>query len=143
MTSPSNGKSSAQASSAAARRATMRSPSAVSIACRESRGVWRSVMTPAKQPAPAAANHIRPDMIGAGCEKPAARSRASLRASATTSLLAVEVHLELVRGRAQPHRVDLLRPLVVDPGLDQVLGEHAALAEVSVVSLEVVEHRIE
>src|SRR5690349_23113403 len=38
--------------------------------------------------------------------------------------LNVEVELELVRRRAQPHRVELLLPLVGDPGLNEVRREH-------------------
>src|SRR5690349_17476742 len=38
----------------------------------------------------------------------------------------VVVELELVRVRAQPEFVELGGPLVIQPGLDQVLGEHAA-----------------
>src|SRR5262249_56798807 len=41
----------------------------------------------------------------------------------------VVVQRELVRMRAQPDRVDLVRLLVVDPGLDHVLGEDVALAQ--------------
>ena len=52
------------------------------------------------------------------------------------SWLHVEVQLELVRMRAQPQLVELGGPLVVQPGLDEVLGEHAALGEEGVVSLE-------
>src|ERR1044071_27852 len=40
--------------------------------------------------------------------------------------LYVVVHGELVRGRAQADRVDLVGPLVVDPRRDEVGGEHAA-----------------
>src|ERR1700689_3987822 len=47
--------------------------------------------------------------------------------------LAVVVHRELVRRRAEPDRVEFLGPLVVQPGLDQVGGEHPALQQVVVV----------
>ncbi len=63
--------------------------------------------------------------------KPARRSRTSLRASR----LAVVVQLELVRVRAQPQFVELDGPLVIQPGLDEVGGEYAALGEVGVVAL--------
>ena len=48
----------------------------------------------------------------------------------------VEVHLELVRVWAEPDLVDLVRALVVDPGVDQVLGEDATLEQVILVGFE-------
>src|SRR5580658_10555981 len=48
----------------------------------------------------------------------------------------VVVQVELPRVRAQPHGVDLVRPLVVDPGLDEVVGEHPAGLEEIVVGLQ-------
>src|SRR5437660_89479 len=51
----------------------------------------------------------------------------------------VVVHGELVRVRAQPDRVDLVLPLVLDPRLDQVGGEHPAVDQVVVVDLEPVQ----
>ncbi len=44
-------------------------------------------------------------------------------------LLDVVVEEELVRMRSQPHRIDLLAPLVADPSLDQVLGKHLSLEQ--------------
>lgn len=44
-------------------------------------------------------------------------------------LLDVIVEEELVRMRPQPHRIDLLAPLVADPSLDQVLGKHLSLEQ--------------
>src|ERR1022692_119620 len=55
------------------------------------------------------------------------------------SVSAVVVHLELVRVRTEPHRVDLVRALVVDPRLDQVWREEAALEQVLVVGLQALE----
>jgi hypothetical protein len=55
----------------------------------------------------------------------------------------VVVELELVRVRAQPEFVEFGGPLVVQPGLDQVLGEHAALGEEGVVALQGVEHHVQ
>lgn len=52
-------------------------------------------------------------------------------------LSAVEVHFELVRVRAQPDRVDLVRLLVADPGLDQVRGEDASIEQVVMVGGQV------
>ncbi|WJY92736.1 hypothetical protein CFAEC_09595 [Corynebacterium faecale] len=43
--------------------------------------------------------------------------------------LAVEIHLEFLRGRAQADRGDLVVILVLDVGLDEVLGEHIGLGE--------------
>src|SRR5260370_5238208 len=57
--------------------------------------------------------------------------------------LDVVVELELVRVRAQPELVQLGGPLVVQPRLDEVVGEHAALGQERVVRLQVVEHRVE
>ena len=52
---------------------------------------------------------------------------------------AVEVQRELRRVRAQPHRVDLVLPLVRDPGPDQALVEDAVPREELVVALQRVE----
>ena len=41
-----------------------------------------------------------------------------------------------MRVRAQPELVELGRPLVVEPGLDEVIGEHASLGEERVVALQ-------
>src|SRR5262245_18397697 len=51
----------------------------------------------------------------------------------------VVVECELVRMRAEPHRVDLVGRLVLDPGLDDVLGEDVALQQELVVVLQVVD----
>src|SRR5208337_5472394 len=77
------------------------------------------------------------------CKRAALRGRAARAPSVTYRRSAVVVELELVRVRAQPKLVELDRPLVVQPGLDQVVGEHAALGEVGVVGLQVSEHRFE
>jgi len=50
--------------------------------------------------------------------------------------LDVVVELELVGMRSQADRVDFVGPLVVDPGFDEVGGEHATFAEVLVVFFE-------
>lgn len=42
------------------------------------------------------------------------------------TVLDVVVQMELVWMRAQPDRIDLFLPLVVEPGLDHVAGEHIA-----------------
>src|SRR5215469_17696394 len=52
----------------------------------------------------------------------------------------VEVELELVRVRAEPDRVEFAGSLVVQPGLDQVWGEHPAVEQVVVVGFQGVEH---
>jgi hypothetical protein len=57
--------------------------------------------------------------------------------------LYVVVELELVRVRAEPEFVELGGPLVVQPGLDEVLGEHAAFGEEGVVALQGVEDHVE
>src|SRR5699024_608774 len=62
------------------------------------------------------------------------------RGTASRPGSAVVVQLELVRVRPEVHRRDLLLPLVVDPVLNQVLGEDTALGEVLVVLLETVAH---
>ena len=46
-----------------------------------------------------------------------------------SKILDVVIQEELVRMRPQPQRVHFLGPLVVDPGLDRVLGEHIALQQ--------------
>ena len=51
----------------------------------------------------------------------------------------VVVQVELVRVRSQPHRVELVEPLVLDPGVDDVLGEDASLQQELVVGLQCVE----
>src|SRR5579862_370320 len=48
----------------------------------------------------------------------------------------VVVEGELIRMRAKAQGVDLVLALVLDPRLDQIVGEHAAGAEVVVVLLE-------
>ena len=48
----------------------------------------------------------------------------------------VVVEVELVGVGAQPDRVDLVLDLVVDPRLDQILGEHPARQQELVVVLE-------
>ncbi len=50
--------------------------------------------------------------------------------------LDVVVHRELVRRGPQPDRVDLVDPLPVHPGLDQVGREDVALEQVVVVLLQ-------
>ena len=55
----------------------------------------------------------------------------------------VVVHLELVGGRAEADRVDLVGSLPVDPGGDQVVGEDAAGREELVVGLQGVEDGVE
>src|SRR5213596_671434 len=50
---------------------------------------------------------------------------------------------ELVRVRTQPHGVELVDPLVLDPGVDHVLGEHTALEQPLVVALERVQDFLE
>ena len=45
--------------------------------------------------------------------------------------------------RAQAHGVELVGPLVLDPRVDDVLREHAALEQPLVVVLQVVEHLFE
>lgn len=57
--------------------------------------------------------------------------------------LDVEVHLELVWVRAKSDRIDLVLPLVGDPGLDEVWSEHVALSEVVVICLKCIEHACE
>src|SRR5258708_32205548 len=57
--------------------------------------------------------------------------------------LRVVVQLELVRVRPEPDGVNLVTALVVEPGLDQVRGKHAALEQELVIGLEVVEHCLE
>src|SRR6266545_5444362 len=57
--------------------------------------------------------------------------------------LRVEVQGELGRMRAKPNDVDLVLPLVVDPGADQLFAEDAALEQELVVGLERVERACE
>src|SRR5438477_11889361 len=63
--------------------------------------------------------------------------------SMAASSLRVEVEGELGRVRAEPHDVDLVLALVVDPGADQLLAEDAALRQERVVGLERVERLAE
>src|SRR6266542_1492700 len=57
--------------------------------------------------------------------------------------LRVEVQGELGRMRAKPNDVDLVLPLVVDPGADQLFAEDAALEQELVVGLERVQRACE
>src|SRR6476660_2914930 len=50
--------------------------------------------------------------------------------------LAVVIQRELVGMRAEPDRVEFLRPLPVDPGLDQIFGEDVALQQERVICFE-------
>src|SRR4051812_6844450 len=52
---------------------------------------------------------------------------------------AVVVEGELGRMRTEPHDVDLVFALVVDPGVDQLVAEHASGREEVVVVLERIE----
>lgn len=45
----------------------------------------------------------------------------------------IVVHLVLVGVRVDPHRRDLVRLLVIEPGVDEVLGEDVALGEELVI----------
>ncbi|MEN3270424.1 MAG: hypothetical protein V7646_7318, partial [Pseudonocardia sp.] len=56
--------------------------------------------------------------------------------------LEVVVEHELPGVRAQADLVDLLGPLVVEPGVDQVVGEDAALDEEVVIGLQGVQDRL-
>src|SRR5499426_4281245 len=62
---------------------------------------------------------------------------------AAQEALDVVVEGELVGMRAQPDGIDLVLPLVLDPRLDEIRGEHVALEEEGVVLLQVVEHDVE
>src|SRR5215212_878567 len=55
----------------------------------------------------------------------------------------VVIEVELVRVRPESHRVELMLSLVLDPRVDHVLGEHAALEEPLVIRLEGVEDVLE
>src|SRR6201989_2205358 len=55
----------------------------------------------------------------------------------------VVVELEFVGVGAEPEFVEFGGPLVVQPGLDQVVGEDAALGEEGVVGLQRGEYRIQ
>src|SRR5205823_5542504 len=57
--------------------------------------------------------------------------------------LDIEVQRELRRGRPQPDRVQLLLDLVLDPGLDHVLGEDVALEEELVILLQLTQRFLE
>src|SRR5438876_9582750 len=63
----------------------------------------------------------------------------SLERTASSNTSAVVVQRELRGMRPQPHDVDLVLALVVDPGADQLLAEHIALREERVIRLERVE----
>src|SRR5262245_5315009 len=60
-----------------------------------------------------------------------ARPRPTVRSGGSD----VEVERELVRRRAQPDRVDLVLPLVFQPGRDDVGREDAALQQELVIGL--------
>ena len=68
-------------------------------------------------------------------DSPLSTAEPALRMLTTSALsrLAASSKLELVRVGAQADRVELVGPFVVQPGLDQVRGEHAALEQVLVV----------
>src|SRR6201999_1744201 len=92
------------------------------------------------------ASTVRRDDAPPRTRKPAGRSGTFLRASvhrAWAAGSAVVVQLELMRVRAQPQLVELGGPLVVQPGLDQVVGEPPALGEEGVVALQGVQHGLE
>src|SRR6267378_8463892 len=55
----------------------------------------------------------------------------------------IEVERELHRRRPQPHRVQLLLHLVLEPGVDHVLGENVALEHELMVPLQLVERLLE
>ena len=57
--------------------------------------------------------------------------------------LDVEVKHELVRMRAEAHRIHLTLPLVVNPGVYGILGEHVALQHELVVVLQGGQGRIQ
>ena len=60
--------------------------------------------------------------------------------SRETDPLHVVVQAELVRVRAKGHRVVFLDALVLDPGVDDVLGEYAAFEQPLMVGLQLAEH---
>src|SRR5271156_5522569 len=68
-------------------------------------------------------------------QSPGRRSRTTV-VTATVFPLSVVVQRELHRMRPQANRVDLVLALPADPGLDQVLAEHAALQEELVIGFE-------
>src|SRR5439155_9818831 len=55
----------------------------------------------------------------------------------------VEVQRELHRSRPEPHRVQLLLHLVLEPGPDHVLGEDVALEQELVVALQLAERLLQ
>src|ERR687891_427985 len=57
--------------------------------------------------------------------------------------LQIEIQRELVRVRPQPYLIELVQSLVLDPRVDHVLREHAAVEQPLVVGVERVEHFFE
>src|SRR6266550_4589862 len=55
---------------------------------------------------------------------------------ATVVALNVVIEMELVRMRTQPDGIDLLVPLVAEPGFDHVLGENIAAQQKGVIGFE-------
>src|SRR4029450_4335318 len=55
---------------------------------------------------------------------------------AANPALDVVIEMELVRMRAQPDGIDLLVPLVAEPGFDHVLGENIAAQQKGVIGFE-------
>src|SRR6266702_1938831 len=60
-----------------------------------------------------------------------------------STLLDVVIQMEFVWMRAQPDRIDLFLPLVVEPGLDHVGGEHIAAEQEGVIALERVKRLVQ
>src|SRR6266508_2567069 len=95
------------------------------------------------RPSRAPPSSARPPTTGTERLEPerAARRRPAVRFD--RSVLDVEVQREFVRVRAQADGVELVDPLVLDPGVDDVLSEHAALQQEAVVVLERVQDFLE
>ena len=53
-----------------------------------------------------------------------------------TPALNIVIEMELVRMRAQPDGIDLLIPLVAEPGFDHVLGENVAAQQKGVIGFK-------